>query len=622
MDEDSMPCCPVCMDVFKDPRLLQCGHCICFDCVARMRLHHGLISCPMCKKEFPCPSFDSLPKNYSLMETIDMLKNMQVAKESQKKKCGTHQGQELDLVCLTCNDLPVCAKCLLVGTHKGHEHLPVEEYDATMKKKAILRAKKSTLTSRLKPMAECYDSLQNNINQLITRLQESTIDIEVQKQLFTAIESELKNASETEIDALEKTIHDIETRIAQITEHHTTALSAINAHFRKVSTEADTFLKLVQPPAPAHSPAPPSLPSPPSPSPSSRAPMSPPSPSLFVPHVQVRDTSSPPPPSVSHATSPAPSPAHVPNPNSNNVAPSSSSGNASSSAPAPADNGEQLFIVGGFNVSSFNTVLVHRQGSWSEIAPLSVARTNVSAVFQGSSLYVVGGVDETGALNTMLKYDLSERIWRTMPSLSYKRSALSSVVFNGHIWAIGGSDGENSMETVEIFNLTQKRWNRSTNLPYKRNFHASAVTEEAGGFIFTLGGSVGMERTKTAATCDREGRWTQIAPMNTLRSGLASVAIGKSIYALGGFDGKQRLSSVEVYRMDEGRWTPLPPMALPRSWFGAVTMADGNIYALGGYDGKTRAKSVEVFDPRAGRWELSQDLSLPYPVSGFGCAKS
>jgi hypothetical protein len=31
----------------------------------------------MCKKEFPCPSFDSLPRNYSLMETIDVLKNLQ-----------------------------------------------------------------------------------------------------------------------------------------------------------------------------------------------------------------------------------------------------------------------------------------------------------------------------------------------------------------------------------------------------------------------------------------------------------------------------------------------------------------------------------------------------------------
>jgi len=55
-------------------------------------------------------------------------------------------------------------------------------------------------------------------------------------------------------------------------------------------------------------------------------------------------------------------------------------------------------------------------------------------------------------------------------------------------------------ENEGVNNNIEYRWTRAYSMPYARNFHASTTTEEGGGLIFTVGGSIGLERTKTAAT--------------------------------------------------------------------------------------------------------------------------
>lgn len=43
---------------------------------------------------------------------------------------------------------------------------------------------------------------------------------------------------------------------------------------------------------------------------------------------------------------------------------------------------------------------------------------------------------------------------------------------------------------------------------------------------------------------------------------------------MGGFDGKVRLNSGEVFRADEGRWANIAPMAERRVWTGAAVKND------------------------------------------------
>lgn len=73
------------------------------------------------------------------------------------------------------------------------------------------------------------------------------------------------------------------------------------------------------------------------------------------------------------------------------------------------------------------------------------------------------------------------------------------------------------------------------------------------------------------------------------------MVVGKNnkIYAIGGFGGVNNspLRSAEVYDPKNEKWRLLPNMNEPRRALSAAVLADG-IYAIGGFDGNNYMSSV------------------------------
>jgi kelch-like protein 19 len=46
-----------------------------------------------------------------------------------------------------------------------------------------------------------------------------------------------------------------------------------------------------------------------------------------------------------------------------------------------------------------------------------------------------------------------------------------------------------------------------------------------------------------------EDRWTSCKPMTSKRIGLGLAVVNRLLYAIGGFDGKERLATVEVLKL-------------------------------------------------------------------------
>ena len=80
-----------------------------------------------------------------------------------------------------------------------------------------------------------------------------------------------------------------------------------------------------------------------------------------------------------------------------------------------------------------------------------------------------------------------------------------------------------------------------------------------------------------------------------------AVEAARRLYALGGQDGSNYLSSCEVYDAAADRWRAIAPMGSKRDAL-AAAVVEGRLYALGGSDGSNELSSCEVYDAAADRW--------------------
>ena len=67
---------------------------------------------------------------------------------------------------------------------------------------------------------------------------------------------------------------------------------------------------------------------------------------------------------------------------------------------------------------------------------------------------------------------------------------------------------------------------------------------------------------------EQEGTWKFVSAMSTPRVGHNCVVVNRLLYAIGGFDGCDRLNTVEVYNPDNDEWTTAEPMKTKRSGAG------------------------------------------------------
>ncbi|XP_061580424.1 kelch-like protein 6 [Cololabis saira] len=99
-------------------------------------------------------------------------------------------------------------------------------------------------------------------------------------------------------------------------------------------------------------------------------------------------------------------------------------------------------------------------------------------------------------------------------------------------------------------------------------------------------------------------KWIQIEPLSTGRWRHKMAVHSGKVYAIGGFDGVQRHTSVEAYDPFHNRWTQVTPLAMGVSSFAAANF-DRWIYVIGGGpNGKLATDKVQCWEPGTDSWEL------------------
>jgi tripartite motif-containing protein 2/3 len=69
--------CPICKELYTDPRTLPCTHTFCFKCIAEWskdKQPKEAVSCPVCRKDFTVPDggIQELPKNFFVVKLLTL----------------------------------------------------------------------------------------------------------------------------------------------------------------------------------------------------------------------------------------------------------------------------------------------------------------------------------------------------------------------------------------------------------------------------------------------------------------------------------------------------------------------------------------------------------------------
>lgn len=282
--------------------------------------------------------------------------------------------------------------------------------------------------------------------------------------------------------------------------------------------------------------------------------------------------------------------------------------------PHSAAIGDTVYLIGGFDVATgTETAVVYRAtatgpslGPWTTTAPLPAPRALGDVVTVGSRIYVVGGANLSGAQSTVYVAEPdgtgSIPSWSAATPLPEPRKAHAIASVANHIYVVGGADTANVRQTTVFHALVQQTgglgaWQETAPLPAIR---ANLGVVAVGNSLYAIGGDddagTPYDTVYVAAIDPATGElapWTATTSLPAPRKAYVALSDGSHIYVIGGA-GQSATSEVSYSEVAAdgalGPWAPTEPLLFPRYRHSGV-IANGNLFVLGG---ALAASSVEV----------------------------
>ena len=129
--------CLICLGTYTVPKLLQCNHVFCRDCLVGLaRRNPQGLPCPTCRQVTPIPpsgvaGLQSAFQTYQFLEILDQHEKV----KQDILYCQQHQKRELELYCETCEEL-ICFQCT-IQQHNGHNYNMIGEVFEKHKKEIM-----------------------------------------------------------------------------------------------------------------------------------------------------------------------------------------------------------------------------------------------------------------------------------------------------------------------------------------------------------------------------------------------------------------------------------------------------------------------------------------------------
>ena len=247
--------CAICLESYTDPKLLQCFHVYCRDCLVRLvvRDQQGqlVLTCPTCRQVTPIQAngVTGLQSAFRVKELLEVLeehkkhKNTATSQEgavsdmtcptSSKKAtpyCSVHGGKELELYCETCGEL-ICSHCALRG-QKHHSH----EYDLI---DSCFEKYKGEMTPSLQPVEKQLTT----INRSLAVLDKHCGEISDQR---ATIEADIHRTTQRLHEVIDVRKTELIRQLHQVTQEKLKALATQRDELETIQVQLKSCLEFVR----------------------------------------------------------------------------------------------------------------------------------------------------------------------------------------------------------------------------------------------------------------------------------------------------------------------------------------------------------------------------------------
>ncbi|XP_072845153.2 zinc finger protein RFP [Pogona vitticeps] len=116
--------CTLCMGYFDAPKVLDCGHTFCHNCISKYWTEFlSTSNCPECKETVQ--SGNLLP-NRGLESLVELVKRLEADLVSEKERVCEEHWRPLTSFCKG-DRTPLCTLCVESGEHQNHDMVPLEQ---------------------------------------------------------------------------------------------------------------------------------------------------------------------------------------------------------------------------------------------------------------------------------------------------------------------------------------------------------------------------------------------------------------------------------------------------------------------------------------------------------------
>lgn len=202
---------------------------------------------------------------------------------------------------------------------------------------------------------------------------------------------------------------------------------------------------------------------------------------------------------------------------------------------------------------------------------------------------------------------VGEGFWTQRASMATARDRPGVVGLNGKIYVFGGSNASGALNSVEIYNPNTDTWKAGPSMPGPKSAASAVVVN---GLIYVLGGNESVYSLDPSTNV-----WSIRAPIPVTFSGPAAIAVlDNKIYLTQG--------SQWMYCYDPitDHWSPKTPIPIARS-IASFAPLNGKLYAIGGNapgKGRTEIARIDIYDPVTDSWVIDGAAPLDTPRTHLG----